>query len=78
MPDGSRLSRGPNRERGHTNNIVTADKWGDVVGYTTINFFGGSGETVPGFGFLLSNKMTDFDFAPPAPRPTAPICPQAG
>ena len=62
----------------HTNSIVTADKWGDVVGYTTINFFGGSGETVPGFGFLLNNEMTDFDFAPPAPGPTAPICPQAG
>src|SRR4029079_4051843 len=29
-------------EGGHTNNIVTADKWGDVVAFTnTINFFGG-------------------------------------
>jgi gamma-glutamyltranspeptidase/glutathione hydrolase len=52
----------------HTNNLVTADKWGDIVAYTnTINFFGGSGETVPGYGFLLNNEMTDFDFAPPAP-----------
>jgi gamma-glutamyltranspeptidase / glutathione hydrolase len=51
----------------HTNNIVTADKWGDIVAYTnTINFFGGSGQTVPGYGFLLNNEMTDFDFAPPA------------
>ena len=32
----------------HTNNIVTADKWGNIVAYTnTINFFGGSGQTVP-------------------------------
>jgi gamma-glutamyltranspeptidase/glutathione hydrolase len=55
-------------EGSHTNNIVTADKWGDIVAYTnTINFFGGSGETVPGYGFLLNNEMTDFDFAPPAP-----------
>ena len=51
----------------HTNNIVTADKWGNIVAYTnTINFFGGSGQTVPGYGFLLNNEMTDFDFAPPA------------
>jgi gamma-glutamyltranspeptidase/glutathione hydrolase len=52
----------------HTNNIVTVDKWGNIVAYTnTINFFGGSGMTVPGYGFLLNNEMTDFDFAPPAP-----------
>jgi gamma-glutamyltranspeptidase / glutathione hydrolase len=52
----------------HTNNILTEDKWGNIVAYTnTINFFGGSGETVPGYGFLLNNEMTDFDFAPPSP-----------
>jgi gamma-glutamyltranspeptidase/glutathione hydrolase len=52
----------------HTNNIVTTDKWGDVVAYTnTINFFGGSGMTVPHYGFLLNDEMTDFDFAPSAP-----------
>src|SRR5580700_5844030 len=51
----------------HTNNIVTVDKWGNIVAYTnTINFFGGSGETVPGYGFLLNNEMTDFDFTPPS------------
>ncbi len=50
----------------HTNNIVTEDKWGNIVAYTnTINFFGGSGEAVPGYGFLLNNEMTDVDFAPP-------------
>jgi gamma-glutamyltranspeptidase/glutathione hydrolase len=52
----------------HTNNIVATDKWGNIVAYTsTINFFGGSGETVPGYGFLLNNEMTDFDFAPSSP-----------
>ncbi len=52
----------------HTNNIVTTDKWGDIVSYTnTINFFGGSGMTVPHYGFLLNDEMTDFDFAPPSP-----------
>jgi gamma-glutamyltranspeptidase/glutathione hydrolase len=49
----------------HTNNIVTTDRFGDIVAYTnTINFFGGSGQTVPGFGFLLNDELTDFDFAP--------------
>src|SRR6476620_10917201 len=47
-------------EAHHTNNIVTEDKWGDIVAYTnTINFFGGSGQVVPGYGFLLNNELTD-------------------
>ncbi|MBV9793371.1 MAG: gamma-glutamyltransferase [Actinobacteria bacterium] len=63
----------------HTNNIVTADKWGDIVAYTnTINFFGGSGQTVPGYGFLLNDEMTDFDFAPPATGATDPNLPASG
>jgi gamma-glutamyltranspeptidase/glutathione hydrolase len=66
-------------EGGHTNNIVTADKWGDIVSYTnTINFFGGSGETVPGYGFLLNNEMTDFDFAPSSPGAYDPNLPAGG
>ena len=53
-------------ETHHTNNIVTTDRRGDIVAYTnTINFFGGSGETVPGYGFLLNDELTDFDFAAP-------------
>ncbi len=44
----SRAAAGGRQEGRHTNNIVTADKWGDIVAYTnTINFFGGSGMTVP-------------------------------
>ncbi|MGA2829683.1 MAG: gamma-glutamyltransferase family protein [Streptosporangiaceae bacterium] len=63
----------------HTNNIVTADKWGNIVAYTsTINFFGGSGETVPGYGFLLNNEMTDFDFAPPTAGAYDPNLPAGG
>jgi gamma-glutamyltranspeptidase/glutathione hydrolase len=63
----------------HTNNIVTTDKWGNVVAYTnTINFFGGSGMTVPGYGFLLNNEMTDFDFAPSAPGAYDPNLPAGG
>jgi gamma-glutamyltranspeptidase/glutathione hydrolase len=63
----------------HTNNIVTEDRWGNIVAYTnTINFFGGSGETVPGYGFLLNNEMTDFDFAPPSPGAYDPNLPAGG
>jgi gamma-glutamyltranspeptidase / glutathione hydrolase len=63
----------------HTNNIVTADRWGNIVSYTnTINFFGGSGMTVPGYGFLLNDEMTDFDFAPPAPGVYDPNLPAGG
>jgi gamma-glutamyltranspeptidase/glutathione hydrolase len=69
----------PAAEGGHTNNIVTSDKWGDIVAYTnTINFFGGSGETVPGFGFLLNNEMTDFDFTPPSAGAYDPNLPAGG
>jgi gamma-glutamyltranspeptidase/glutathione hydrolase len=35
----------------HTNNIVTADKWGDVAGYTnTINFFAAAARPCRGTG----------------------------
>jgi gamma-glutamyltranspeptidase / glutathione hydrolase len=66
-------------ETHHTNNIVAMDKWGDIVAYTnTINFFGGSGEVVPGYGFLLNNEMTDFDFAPASPGAYDPNLPAGG
>jgi gamma-glutamyltranspeptidase / glutathione hydrolase len=66
-------------ETHHTNNLVTEDKWGDVVAYTnTINFFGGSGQVVPGYGFLLNNELTDFDFAPSSPGATDPNLPAPG
>ncbi len=66
-------------EAHHTNNIVAVDKWGDVVAYTnTINFFGGSGQTVPGYGFLLNDEMTDFDFVPASPGAYDPNLPAGG
>lgn len=62
-----------------TNNIVTADKWGNIVAYTnTINFFGGTGQVVPGYGFLLNNEETDFDFAPASPGAYDPNLPAGG
>jgi gamma-glutamyltranspeptidase / glutathione hydrolase len=66
-------------ERHHTNNIVAIDKQGDIAVYTnTINFFGGSGETVPGYGFLLNDELTDFDFTPPKPGAPDPNLPAGG
>jgi gamma-glutamyltranspeptidase/glutathione hydrolase len=48
-----------------TTHLVTADRWGNVASYTlTIEQTGGSGITVPGYGFLLNNELTDFNFVP--------------
>jgi gamma-glutamyltranspeptidase / glutathione hydrolase len=57
------------REGTHTTHLAVSDKWGNVVAYTfTIESWGGSGIVVPGYGFLLNNEMTDFDFTGPAPN----------
>ena len=75
----STQSSSASQEAHHTNNIVTEDKWGDIVAYTnTINFFGGSGQVVPGYGFLLNDELTDFDFAPSSPGAYDPNLPAPG
>jgi gamma-glutamyltranspeptidase/glutathione hydrolase len=64
-----------------TTHLVTADKWGNVASYTlTIEQTGGSGITVPGFGFLLNNELTDFNFTPLSilPAGTDPNLPGPG
>ena len=62
-----------------TNHLVVADRWGNVVSYTnTIEQLAGSGMTVPGYGFLLNNEMTDFDFAPATVGRPDPNLPAAG
>jgi gamma-glutamyltranspeptidase/glutathione hydrolase len=62
-----------------TNHLVVADRWGNVVSYTnTIEQLAGSGITVPGYGFLLNNEMTDFDFAPATGGRPDPNLPDAG
>jgi gamma-glutamyltranspeptidase/glutathione hydrolase len=67
------------REGTSTNHIVTADKWGNVVSYTnTIEQIAGSGMTVPGYGFLLNNEMTDFEFTPATPETYDPNLPAPG
>jgi gamma-glutamyltranspeptidase/glutathione hydrolase len=48
---------------GTTTHLTISDRAGDVVSYTfTIESTGGSGLVVPGFGFLLNNELTDFNF----------------
>lgn len=48
-----------------TTHLTVSDRWGNVASYTlTIEQFGGSGMVVPGWGFLLNNELTDFNFAP--------------
>lgn len=48
---------------GSTTHLTTSDRWGNVVSYTfTIESTGGNGVVVPGYGFLLNNELTDFNF----------------
>jgi gamma-glutamyltranspeptidase / glutathione hydrolase len=49
--------------RQSTTHLVVSDRQGTVVSYTfTIESTGGSGIVVPGYGFLLNNELTDFNF----------------
>ena len=49
--------------RQSTTHLTTADRKGNVVSYTfTIESTGGNGITVPGYGFLLNNELTDFNY----------------
>jgi gamma-glutamyltranspeptidase/glutathione hydrolase len=51
----------------HTTHFAIVDRWGNMVSYTTtIEYTWGSGITVPGYGFLLNNELTDFNFLPSA------------
>ena len=55
------------QESPHTTHFSIVDRWGNVVSYTsTIEYTWGSGITVPGYGFLLNNELTDFNFSPSA------------
>ena len=48
---------------GYTTHFSVVDHWGNVVSYTTTIEAGwGTGITVPGYGFLLNNELTDFNF----------------
>jgi gamma-glutamyltranspeptidase/glutathione hydrolase len=57
------------QESAHTTHLTVSDKDGNIVAYTyTIEDWGGSGIVVPGYGFVLNNEMTDFDFSGPHPN----------
>jgi gamma-glutamyltranspeptidase/glutathione hydrolase len=69
---------------GSTTHISVSDADGDVVSYTyTIESTGGSGLVVPGYGFLLNNELTDFNYdsltlpnrVRPGKRPRSSISP---
>jgi gamma-glutamyltranspeptidase/glutathione hydrolase len=48
---------------GGTTHLTVSDRDGNVVSYTfTIESTGGNGVVVPGWGFLLNNELTDFNF----------------
>jgi gamma-glutamyltranspeptidase/glutathione hydrolase len=55
-----------------TSHVTVADRFGNVVSHTfTIESTGGSGMTVPGYGFLLNNELTDFEAGPGFPNSPA-------
>jgi gamma-glutamyltranspeptidase / glutathione hydrolase len=49
--------------RQSTTHLVVSDSQGNVVSYTfTIESTGGNAIVVPGYGFLMNNELTDFNF----------------
>jgi len=53
------------RTDGETTHFTVADRWGNVVSYTTtIEQVFGTGIMVPEYGFMLNNELTDFDAVP--------------
>jgi gamma-glutamyltranspeptidase/glutathione hydrolase len=58
-----------------TTHLTVADAKGTIVTYTfTIESTGGNGIVVPGWGFLVNNELTDFDYS----SPTAANAPAGG
>jgi gamma-glutamyltranspeptidase / glutathione hydrolase len=48
---------------GQTTHFSVVDQWGNIVSYTTTIEQGwGTGIMVPGYGFMLNNELTDFNF----------------
>jgi gamma-glutamyltranspeptidase / glutathione hydrolase len=64
--DRGRSARGSatiSHPRQSTTHLVVSDRKGTVVSYTfTIESTGANGIVVPGWGFLLNNELTDFNF----------------
>jgi gamma-glutamyltranspeptidase / glutathione hydrolase len=50
---------------GQTTHFAVADKWGNIVTFTTtIEQLFGTGIMVPEYGIMLNNELTDFDAVP--------------
>lgn len=67
------ITEAPEGEVGiDTTHFTVSDANGNVVSWTsTIEGTWGSGMTVPGYGFLLNNELTDFNFEPQQTDPAA-------
>ncbi|WP_163582222.1 gamma-glutamyltransferase [Gracilibacillus saliphilus] len=64
-PDYEITEQPDDREYGETTHFTVADKYGNVVSYTTtIEQVFGTGIMVPGYGIMLNNELTDFDAVP--------------
>jgi gamma-glutamyltranspeptidase/glutathione hydrolase len=62
-----------------TNHLTVIDRDGNIVAYTsTIEQIAGSAITVPGYGFLLNNELTDFDATPVTAGVPDPNLPAGG
>jgi gamma-glutamyltranspeptidase / glutathione hydrolase len=56
-----------------TTHLTVVDRLGNIVSYTsTLEYIGGSGMVVPGYGFILNNELTDFDLIPDHPNRPEP------
>src|SRR3954452_4286120 len=59
----SQASATVSHPRQSTTHLVVSDNKGSVVSYTfTIESTGGTAIVVPGYGFLMNNELTDFNF----------------
>lgn len=64
-PNYEQVEQPANDKIGETTHFTVADRYGNVVSYTsTIEQVFGSGIMVPGYGILLNNELTDFDAIP--------------
>ena len=61
--DAPQASATVSHPRQSTTHLVVSDTKGNVVSYTfTIESTGGNAIVVPGYGFLMNNELTDFNF----------------
>lgn len=64
-PNYTQMKQPDDRQYGETTHFTVADKYGNVVSYTTtIEQLFGSGIMVPDYGIMLNNELTDFDAVP--------------